>query len=245
MRAPLRTCATTRCSSTARAVPCSMATRCSRRSMPGACARSRSTSCRKNRRRRDRPRRASSLHERVVATPHLGGSTYEALERIALELAGDVVRVLGGRPASGAVNAPMLHGADAERASAFIDLAHRLGTLVPQLFDEALRTKIALVLQGELEGVDAEPFVAALLAGALPLVTDRRVTLVNAGCDRARARRAHGGLARAGCTAVSRRRWWSPPATIAWSGTVLAARTAHRRDRRLRDRRGRRTARCS
>ena len=120
-------------------------------------------------------------HDRVVATPHLGGSTYEALERIALELAGDVVRVLGGRPASGAVNAPMLQGADAERANAFIDLAHRLGALVPQLFDAALREELALVLQGEIEGVDAEPFVAALLAGALPLVTDRRVTLVNAG----------------------------------------------------------------
>jgi D-3-phosphoglycerate dehydrogenase / 2-oxoglutarate reductase len=120
-------------------------------------------------------------HERVVATPHLGGSTYEALERIALELAGDVVRVLGGRPASGAVNAPMLTGADAERANAFVDLAYRLGTLVPQLFDQALREELALVVRGELEGVDAEPFVAALLAGALPLVTDRRVTLVNAG----------------------------------------------------------------
>ncbi|HTX57406.1 MAG TPA: phosphoglycerate dehydrogenase [Candidatus Acidoferrales bacterium] len=120
-------------------------------------------------------------HARVVATPHLGGSTYEALERIALELAGDVVRVLGGRPAAGAVNAPMLHGADAQRASAFVDLAHRLGALVPQLFDHALREEIALVLQGELESIDAEPFVAALLAGALPLISDRRVTLVNAG----------------------------------------------------------------
>jgi D-3-phosphoglycerate dehydrogenase len=120
-------------------------------------------------------------HERVIATPHLGGSTYEALERIALELAGDVVRVLGGRPASGAVNAPMLRGADAERASTFTDLAHRLGALLPQLFDDALRQEIAIVLQGELEAIDADPFVAALLAGALPLVTDRRVTLVNAG----------------------------------------------------------------
>lgn len=119
-------------------------------------------------------------HERVVSTPHLGGSTYEALERIALELAGDVVRVLGGRPAAGAVNAPTLEGAQAQRAGAFIDLANRLGTLLPQLFEGALRDEIALVLRGEIESFDAEPFVASLLAGALPLVTDRRVTLVNA-----------------------------------------------------------------
>lgn len=120
------------------------------------------------------------MHPRVIATPHLGGSTYEALERIALELAGDVVRVLAGRPAHGAVNAPMLVGADAERAGGFVDLAFRLGALLPQLFDEALRQEIAVVLHGDLESLEAEPFVAAALAGALPFVTDRRVTMVNA-----------------------------------------------------------------
>lgn len=119
-------------------------------------------------------------HPRVIATPHLGGSTYEALERIAMELASDVVRVLGGRPARGAVNAPTLTGADAERAGGFVDLAFRLGALLPQLFDEALRHEIALVLHGDLEEIDAEPLVAAMLAGALPFVGDRRVTMVNA-----------------------------------------------------------------
>ncbi len=120
------------------------------------------------------------VHPRVVATPHLGGSTFEALERIALELAHDVVRVLGGRPASGAVNVPALSGADAERAGGFVDVAFRLGCLMPQLFDEALHHEIAVVLQGEIHELDAQPFISALLAGALPFVTDRRVTPVNA-----------------------------------------------------------------
>jgi len=119
-------------------------------------------------------------HEKVVATPHLGGSTFEALERIALELAEDVVRVLGGRPASGAVNAPTLEGSAAETAGGFLDLAYRLGAVMPQLFDEALRHEIALVLQGDLAEMEAEPFLSAMLAGALPFVTDRRVSTVNA-----------------------------------------------------------------
>ena len=119
-------------------------------------------------------------HPRVVATPHLGGSTHEALERIALELAEDVVRVLGGRPASGAVNAPTLSGADATGARGLVDLAFRMGAMLPQLFDQALRQEIALVLQGDLAEVEGEPFVAALLAGALPFISDRRVTVVNA-----------------------------------------------------------------
>jgi len=48
------------------------------------------------------PSMRALLHPRVLATPHIGGSTTEALERIALELASDVVRVLQGRPAGGA-----------------------------------------------------------------------------------------------------------------------------------------------
>lgn len=119
-------------------------------------------------------------HPKIVATPHLGGSTYEALERIALELAEDVVRVLGGRPASGAVNAPTLAGSAAEAAGGFVDLAYRMGAMLPQLFDDALREEIAVILQGDLAEADAEPFVAAMLAGALPFVSDRRVTMVNA-----------------------------------------------------------------
>lgn len=119
-------------------------------------------------------------HPLILATPHLGGSTHEALERIALELAEDVVRVLGGRPANGAVNAPMLTGAAAEAARGFTALAYAMGAMLPQLFDDALRQEIALVLQGDLAELDDAPFVAAMLAGALPFVTDRRVTIVNA-----------------------------------------------------------------
>ena len=149
-------------------------------------------------------------HARVVSTPHLGGSTFEALERIALELAHDVVSVLQGRPAEGAVNAPTLQGADAERASGFTDLAFRLGALLPQLFDEAVRDEIAIVLHGDLETLDGEPFVAAMLAGLLPFVTDRRVTLVN---SRAVAQEMHIG------TSVVRERAVAPFRSV----LVLAA----------------------
>ena len=115
-------------------------------------------------------------HPRVVATPHLGGSTFEAMERIALDLAQDVVRVLSGRPASGAVNAPAL-GATPSR---FLDLAFAMGAMLPQLFENALRDEFAMLLQGELADLEPEPFAAAVLAGALPFITDRRVTMVNA-----------------------------------------------------------------
>jgi D-3-phosphoglycerate dehydrogenase / 2-oxoglutarate reductase len=119
-------------------------------------------------------------HPRVVATPHVSGSTYEALERVALELAEDVVSVLGGRPPNSAVNVATLAAASAQAAGGFVDLCFRMGAMLPQLYDRVLREEIAIVLQGELAEIDAEPFVLALLVGCLRFVSDRRVTMVNA-----------------------------------------------------------------
>jgi len=119
-------------------------------------------------------------HPRVVATPHLGGSTHEALERIATELAHDVARVLLGNPANAAVNAPVPDGPDAERVLPYLDVAHRLGRFYPQFTREARLPAFTLTLQGDLAEVPPQPLVRAFLSGLLQATTDRRVSIVNA-----------------------------------------------------------------
>ncbi len=128
----------------------------------------------------DSPGAKLQRHPKVLATPHLGGSTYEALERIAVELAQDVADALGGRPAAGAVNAPAPTGADAQRVRAFVEVADRLGRLMPQLFTDALRLPLRMHLAGEIAGVNAEPLRAAFFAALLQSTTERRVSIVNA-----------------------------------------------------------------
>lgn len=119
-------------------------------------------------------------HPKVFATPHLGGSTHEALERIATELAHDVARVLLGSPANAAVNAPVPDGPEADRVLPFLDVAYRIGRFYPQFSDETRLPPFALMLQGDLADVPPEPLVRAFLSGLLQATTDRRVSVVNA-----------------------------------------------------------------
>ena len=123
---------------------------------------------------------ALHVHPKVYATPHLGGSTHEALARIATELAHDVARVLAGSPASGIVNAPVAYGPDAARLRPYIDVAYRMGKFYPQFATQAQLPTFTLAMQGAIAELPAEPVVNAFLSGLLQTTTDRRVTVVNA-----------------------------------------------------------------
>ena len=119
-------------------------------------------------------------HPHVIATPHLGGSTVEALERIAVELAHDVARVLLGGPAASAVNAPIADGPEAELLRPFVDLAYRMGKIYPQLAQTSALPAFTLVMEGLIAPLDAQPIVVAFLTGLLQTTTARRVSIVNA-----------------------------------------------------------------
>jgi D-3-phosphoglycerate dehydrogenase len=125
---------------------------------------------------------ASKLHQhpKVIPTPHLGGSTVEALERIAVELAHDLARVLLGSPAAGAVNAPSFDGPESEWMQPFLEAAYRIGRFYPQYAQPSSLPSFALIAEGELGNFDPGPFVTSFLSGLLQGTTDRRVTVVNA-----------------------------------------------------------------
>ena len=116
-------------------------------------------------------------HPKVLATPHLAGSTHEAQARIAADLCRDVLAVLRGQPPSGAVNAPVAPSAETRP---FVDLAYALGRAYAQLSHEPTLPRFSLTFEGELSDLDPRPFTAAFLVGLLHNVTDRRVSAVNA-----------------------------------------------------------------
>jgi D-3-phosphoglycerate dehydrogenase len=125
------------------------------------------------------PDNALRRHPRVVATPHLGGSTVEAQRSIAVEVAEQVLAALRGEPVRGAVNAPALGEEAWQRLDPFLHLSRALGGLAGQLTDGQIRS-VAIVYEGEVARLDTQPLTASVLVGLLRHASDQPVNLVNA-----------------------------------------------------------------
>lgn len=121
---------------------------------------------------------ALAAHPRVVATPHLGASTQEAQERVAIDVAREVLNVLRDEPATTAVNAPFIDSASLEVVGPYLGVAHMVGTLATQISDGQWRA-IAIEYAGELANHDVTPLKAATVAGLLATISEEHVNLVS------------------------------------------------------------------
>jgi Phosphoglycerate dehydrogenase and related dehydrogenases len=72
-------------------------------------------------------------HERVLAVPHLGGSTREAQRLISWQIAQQVLDALRGRDFRNVVNLPFPEGADYRALAPYMRLAEVLGSLQMQI----------------------------------------------------------------------------------------------------------------
>ena len=117
-------------------------------------------------------------HPRVVVTPHLGASTQEAQERVAVDVAAEVLQVLDGRPASTAVNAPFVDPETLEVLGPYLTVAEAAGRLVTQMADGRWQG-LRIEYQGEIADHDVSALKAAAVAGLLAPISEEHVNLVS------------------------------------------------------------------
>jgi len=115
----------------------------------------------------------------IITTPHLGASTTEAQQGVALTVAEQMRDYLTKGELRGAVNAPSMAAAELAALQPFIDLATSLGRFQAQVLDDTSISEVALEYTGELAERDAAPVTRAFLAGLLRDVSSR-VNVVNA-----------------------------------------------------------------
>jgi D-3-phosphoglycerate dehydrogenase len=104
--------------------------------------------------------------DKVVATPHLGASTNEAQENVALQVAEQISDYLLTGAVTNALNSPSVNAEEAPRLKPFIALAEKLGALAGQMVDFGIKT-IDIAYEGEAAKLNTKPLTAAALAGVL------------------------------------------------------------------------------
>jgi len=114
----------------------------------------------------------------VICTPHLGASTSEAQENVAVQVAEQMSDYLLKGAITNAVNFPSISAEEAPRLQPFVKLADQLGSLAGQLTESAV-TQIRLEYSGEIGDLNTKALTAAALNGILrPLLQD--VNMVSA-----------------------------------------------------------------
>ena len=121
--------------------------------------------------------------EDVICTPHLGASTVEAQEAVAVEVAEAVVNALRGELAATAVNAPMVPKEVLAELQPYVSLAEGLGKAFVQLVEAGQGGMGPMTIEytsGRADNLDTRLLRAMVLKGILEKITDKTVNLVNA-----------------------------------------------------------------
>jgi D-3-phosphoglycerate dehydrogenase len=114
----------------------------------------------------------------VVCTPHLGASTSEAQENVALQVAEQMSDYLLKGAIINAINAPNITAEEAPKLRPWVRLAEQLGSFAGQLTESSIKA-IRIEYAGEVADLNCKPVTAAALTGVLrPLLAD--VNMVSA-----------------------------------------------------------------
>ena len=104
--------------------------------------------------------------DNVVCTPHLGASTSEAQENVALQVAEQMADYLVQGAVSNALNMPSISAEEAPILTPYVKLAEILGSFAGQLTEEPIK-EVEILFDGSPAGMNTRALVAAALAGLL------------------------------------------------------------------------------
>ncbi|WP_159713893.1 phosphoglycerate dehydrogenase [Geminicoccus flavidas] len=116
--------------------------------------------------------------EKVVVTPHLGASTTEAQENVALQVAEQISDYLLDGAIINALNMPSVSAEDAPRLRPYMQLAEQLGSFAGQLTETGLKGA-TVTFAGQAASLNTRPLTQLILKGLLaPFAAS--VNMVNA-----------------------------------------------------------------
>lgn len=117
-------------------------------------------------------------NDKVVCTPHLGASTNEAQENVALQVAEQMSDYLVNGTITNAINMPSVSAEEAVKLKPYTELAEKLGKFAGQLETEGFKS-IKIEYLGRASELNTKALTSVVLKGVLEPVAEG-VNMVNA-----------------------------------------------------------------
>lgn len=118
-------------------------------------------------------------HPKIIVTPHLGASTIEAQEKVAVSVAEEIIDILKNGNVKHAVNAPKGVFNEDEELKPFVELAKITGQVGIQILPKAPRT-LKITYAGDIALDDTSLITRNLVTGVLQQDMGDHVNLINA-----------------------------------------------------------------
>ncbi len=116
--------------------------------------------------------------ENVICTPHLGASTTEAQENVAVQVAEQMADYLNNGSVTNAINMPSVSAEDAAKLKPYMQLAEQLGSFAGQLTESGI-TSITIEYEGRVAEMNTKPLTSLALRALLAPQIES-VNMVNA-----------------------------------------------------------------
>ena len=115
----------------------------------------------------------------VIATPHLGASTIEAQESVAVDVSNDIIKFFTTGTVTNPVNMPSIPKEKLAEVEPFFALAEKLGKFLIQVTEGSIK-ELNISYAGEVANYDVRPLTANAVKGLLSTNHGTHVNDVNA-----------------------------------------------------------------
>jgi D-3-phosphoglycerate dehydrogenase len=116
--------------------------------------------------------------KQVICTPHLGASTSEAQENVAIQVAEQMAAYLNSGTVINALNIPSVSSEDAAKLKPYLELGEQLGSFAGQILNSGIKS-VKIEYEGAVAKLNIKPITSVLLTGLLKPFAEA-VNMVNA-----------------------------------------------------------------
>ena len=102
--------------------------------------------------------------ENLILTPHLGASTKEAQENVAIQIAQQISDYLNNDVIVNSINVSPISLEEAPKLKPYLDLSLKLGKFGGQIIESTIK-KINITFKGEISSLNTKPIVSTIISG--------------------------------------------------------------------------------